>query len=163
MKTSELKGALLDYWVAQADPKGAGMRWEQHGADWIGFALIGSSPEFAGWIVTDATLLHDRATLRDAYPSAIFYSPSTDWSKGGPIIEREMIELIHDRDWREDGEFGRVWQGHDAAGGFYDGDTPLIAAMRSFVAAKFGHELPEAGAAPAHPVEGESDAQRLPR
>lgn len=59
---------------------------------------------------------------------------STDWSQGGPIIEREKIALSYDT-----GRFGWV-------ASFYDGDdvfggTPLIAAMRCFVASKLGDEV----------------------
>lgn len=134
MKTSELTGALLDYWVAKADSKGSGMRWEQHGSDWIGFGRIGSSPEFACWIVTDASTLHDRATLRDSYLSARFYSPSTDWSLGGPIIERERINIT-ERD-------GGAWQAHYSGSWAKHGPTPLVAVMRAYVASKFGYEVP---------------------
>jgi hypothetical protein len=57
---------------------------------------------------------------------------STDWAQGGPIIERELI-AIHG-DWKATlGE------------GTYEGPTPLIAAMRCYVASKLGDEvdLPE--------------------
>lgn len=160
MKTAELTGALLDYWVARVEPKGGGMRWEQQDRNWIGFGTIGSSPEFACWIVTDATSLHDLAALSAAHPSARFYSPSTNWAQGGPIIEHEMIELIHDRDWREDGEFGRVWQGHDAGSGYWDGDTALIAAMRAYVASKFGDEVSDDDSATRAAAQGENNADQ---
>lgn len=61
---------------------------------------------------------------------------STDWQFGGPIIEREWIELVHD---------GNTWEaigrgfGEDAPEGF--GPTPLIAAMRCYVASKLGNEV----------------------
>lgn len=66
------------------------------------------------------------------------YSPSTDWSQGGPIIQREGIELR--KDLRHI-NIARI-------GGFepdlnMPGDTPLIAAMRCFVASKFGEEVPD--------------------
>jgi len=71
------------------------------------------------------------------------YSPSTDWAQGGPIIEREWINIekrINEMHWTasvvyEDKE-------HD---GFErteaKGDTPLIAAMRCYVASKLGDEV----------------------
>ena len=67
------------------------------------------------------------------------YSPSTDWSQGGPIIEREIITLIHPR-W--DG-----WTAHkyddriEDESYTIDGPTPLIAAMRCYVASKLGDEV----------------------
>ena len=64
---------------------------------------------------------------------------STDWSQGGPIIERKWIELgaYHDQ-WRAvfHGEEGSIHQ---------DGPTPLIAAMRCIVASRLGDgvEVPD--------------------
>lgn len=57
---------------------------------------------------------------------------STDWAQGGPIIEREKIALYLN------GEDG--WTGEDGwkrATGF----TPLVAAMRCYVARKLGDEV----------------------
>ena len=54
---------------------------------------------------------------------------STDWSQGGPIIEREgmgVFKLGYVRGW---------------ASGFQSGPTPLIAAMRCYVASKLGDEV----------------------
>jgi len=68
---------------------------------------------------------------------------STEWAQGGPIIEREWINIekrINEMHWTasvvyEDKE-------HD---GFErteaKGDTPLIAAMRCYVATKLGDEV----------------------
>lgn len=66
------------------------------------------------------------------------YSPSTDWSQAGPIIEREVISLIgpsnHWPDWRAlyDNGIGA------SAAREVSGETPLIAAMRCYVASKLG-------------------------
>ena len=71
------------------------------------------------------------------------YSPSTDWSQGGPIIERELIEV-----GRQHGEWiaciNAPENGDWESTGQY-GPTPLIAAMRCYVASKLGDEveLPE--------------------
>lgn len=65
---------------------------------------------------------------------------SSDWAQGGPIIEREGINI--------DMNVVRMWQGKVARpSGFYKGlgKTPLQAAMRCYVASKLGDvvELPE--------------------
>jgi hypothetical protein len=65
-------------------------------------------------------------------------SPSTDWSQGGPIIEREGISITKSAHptgyWLADvGPDGAVKAG--------TGPTPLIAAMRCFVASKLGDEI----------------------
>lgn len=70
-----------------------------------------------------------------------WYHPSTDWAQGGPIIERERIGV-----WPSASIEG-VW----AARPDYEvhpnrlppthGDTPLIAAMRCYVASKLGDEV----------------------
>jgi hypothetical protein len=64
---------------------------------------------------------------------------STDWSQGGPIIEREVISLIHPK-WD-------CWTAHkyderdEEESYTLDGPTPLIAAMRCYVASKLGNEV----------------------
>lgn len=68
---------------------------------------------------------------------------STDWSQGGPIIEREGITLQKSRtSWkaeleREDSAYRY---------GFGRGPSQLIAAMRCYVASKLGDqvEIPDA-------------------
>lgn len=69
------------------------------------------------------------------------YPASTDWSVGGPIIERERIAL---RCWLECGWEADKWNFKFAEGSIC-GPTPLIAAMRCFVASKLGDavEVPE--------------------
>lgn len=62
---------------------------------------------------------------------------STDWSQGGPIIEREKITLRPDKDG---------WIAY-AKGKMLDigfpmcGPTPLVAAMRCYVASRLGDEV----------------------
>ena len=60
-------------------------------------------------------------------------SHSTDWAHGGPIIEREGIALKRIIDgWRAT----RDWIRYD-----FIAPTPLIAAMRCYVASKMGDEI----------------------
>jgi hypothetical protein len=71
------------------------------------------------------------------------YLPSTDWAQGGPIIEREGMDL---NPHGVDSSNGRIqWR---AAVQWLDesdfesiGPTPLIAAMRCFVASKLGDDI----------------------
>jgi hypothetical protein len=69
-----------------------------------------------------------------------FFNPSTDWSQGGPIIECEKLRLTpHKSGWSVE-----VWDlGTLLHMGV--GKTPLIAAMRCYVASKFGDtvEIPD--------------------
>ncbi len=59
-----------------------------------------------------------------------FYS--TDWSQGGPIIEREGITLTHQES---------RWGAQTDDDVFAYGPAPLIAAMRAYVASKLGDEV----------------------
>ena len=67
------------------------------------------------------------------------YAPrySTDWARGGPIIEREWISL-----WQVGRDY---WKADQGGLNSMSGSTPLIAAMRCYVASKLGDEveLPE--------------------
>lgn len=64
------------------------------------------------------------------------WSPSTDWSQGGPLIERFGIMLVNpesdDGYWEASPQDNPEWQ---------DGDTPLIAACRAIIMGKTGNEV----------------------
>ena len=118
MKTSELTGAALDWAGAIALGRGPKYNMESHGRTWRGWWLAGPGFEY------------------EPMPSY-----STEWAQGGPIIEREKIEITP---WGVNGD----WQARD----FYEpspgvpcavqyGPTPLIAAMRCYVASKLGDEV----------------------
>lgn len=69
------------------------------------------------------------------------WKPSTDWAQGGQIIEREWITL---ECWPNESDENMRW-----AGTIYDsrplcealGPTPLIAAMRCYVASVLGDKI----------------------
>ena len=119
MKVAELEGRLLDYWVARAE---------------------GYSES------DDSLMMHVDGTCRIAWhegddPDSL-YNPSAAWMWGGPIIEREQIYLIRSGDatvWLAAANV--IWLAdHDD---FEPGETALIAAMRAYVASKFGNEVPD--------------------
>ncbi len=70
--------------------------------------------------------LHTKGTGKYIYPSI-------DWAQGGPIIEREWVSVwqVGNKYWKAD------------VGGLHshNGTTPLIAAMRCYVASKLGDEV----------------------
>lgn len=70
------------------------------------------------------------------------YHPSKVWSQAGPLIERALIDLLY----MGDGVSEHYWRA-EAIGGYTasEGPTPLIAAMRCFVAYKLGDyaEIPK--------------------
>jgi hypothetical protein len=115
-KVSELDGAPLDAAVAKAE----------------GVELIDGSAGYpTAWD-------HDLACWRG-------WSACRDWRIGGPIIERDRITLkchengwhaLVDTDWSmSSDEVPLNWKGDG------EGDTPLLAAMRAYVASKFGDEI----------------------
>ncbi len=57
---------------------------------------------------------------------------STDWAQGGPIIEREGITIF---------QTGRDWMGYIRHDTESFAPTPLIAAMRCYVASKLGDDI----------------------
>jgi hypothetical protein len=67
-----------------------------------------------------------------------FYS--TDWALGGPIIEREGIATWFERYEDEDAGLP-CWFAAKYGEREYPGPTPLIAAMRCYVASKLGDEV----------------------
>ena len=76
--------------------------------------------------------------IHTPYPKPMFnrtipFCPSTDWVQGGSIIEREKISL-----WNR----GAIYAAEPFDASFdLEGPTPLIAAMRCYVASKLGNEI----------------------
>lgn len=104
-------------------------------SDLIGPALDWAVAQAAEYTTSTLDLLYDIKSYDK-------YRPSTDWVFGGPIIEREKIDLS----WQSAGQAGWMAYGHDSTDcgiPLYDGNgpTPLIAAMRCYVASKFGDEV----------------------
>ncbi len=117
MKTNELIGSTLDWAVAKCENT---LKNIDHFTSYGGVFLV--SFEHA--------------------PESGLYSPSTDWAQGGPIIEREGIGIrvhcTHNNvitSWAAE----KDWPMNVTAGSC--GPTPLIAAMRCFVASKLGDEI----------------------
>lgn len=93
--------------------------------------LTGLALDWAVWSVEFKDVTNNLDRLEAAlHPN---YTPSTDWSQGGPIIEREKVEIrpICPGTWRAINLVGYWW----------NGPTPLIAAMRCHVASKLGDEV----------------------
>ena len=106
MKTSELTGAALDWAVAQAE---GNVRLQYDSREGL---IINN---ILGWIP---------------------YRPSVAWQQGGPIIEREWIDLHCVND--------SLWEAEINANDYHNrknGPTPLIAAIRCYVASKLGDEI----------------------
>ena len=80
------------------------------------------------WAVSECEgLLHDDGTVSD------YWQPSELWEQGGLIIERERIEV---RPYD-----GVNWIATDNLTNHTVGATPLIAAMRCYVASKLGDDI----------------------
>lgn len=122
MKTSILVGAQLDWAVAKIE----------------GYPVSLSKTGFLIFI----------DPLIQCGPRGSAYSPTTDWSQGGPLIEREGID-VQQVFCAMEGSFSMPcgWQAvrHTRGGPINPprqvADTPLIAAMRCFVASKLGDEV----------------------
>lgn len=128
MKTAELTGAALDYWVAKA----------------AGVDAVMSDPHRNG--SRNMVTFYGRGY--DGHLDGRSYMPSVHWSDGGEIIERELIGLLP---VLHDGE--TCWMAaHPGYGSGCPGSTPLMAAMRAFVASKFGGEVDDRASA----LEGET-------
>lgn len=73
-----------------------------------------------------------------------YWAPSSDWSLGGPILEREQIQLQcldkarPSSRWRA---FVLLHEGDSLEAFSQEGATMLIAAMRCFVASKLGEDV----------------------
>ena len=81
-----------------------------------------------------------RGVVLDQFNNPVMYSD--DWSQAGPIIEREGIALrAYDHNaqkWSAETSINTVQTQLSA---FRTGPTPLIAAMRCYVASKLGDDI----------------------
>ncbi|MCE3262599.1 MAG: hypothetical protein K0R43_1678 [Pseudoduganella sp.] len=122
---SELSGAWLDYWVARAEGVPAGQLQVRQ--------------------VQRSDVFH---CVNVPQGPARVLDYSTNWERGGPIIQREVIKL------QPVLPSGSTWYGTTMRGLIESnlsevqmhrgkGETPLVAAMRCYVASKFGEEVPE--------------------
>ena len=122
IKTRDLIGPALDWAVAKCEGiplTFAGRKWPTDGANTV---------EYAPWAI------HPVVNGAGPYVGSLChrgFSPSTDGAQGGPIIEREKIGVHYEPMKTE-------WT---AMNGWAYGPTPLIAAMRCFVASKLGEEV----------------------
>jgi hypothetical protein len=101
-----------------------------------GAALDWAVAKCEGYFDIDMASVHEGVTDVFYFPR---WQPSTDWAQGGPIIEREKINL----GWVLcDGQ--EFWTATMYLAES-EGPTPLVAAMRCYVASKMGDEveLPE--------------------
>ncbi|RQV20650.1 DUF2591 domain-containing protein [Burkholderia cenocepacia] len=125
MKVSDLEGRLLDFWVARAEGNLVhgyssleNVVVEHYG---IGGEIEGRSP-LASW------------------------APSTEWDSGGPIIDHVPFGIFERVDGGWAAGIYRPQPGmRDLCIAYQTGDTLLIAAMRAYVASKFGEEVPDEG------------------
>lgn len=65
---------------------------------------------------------------------------STNWAQGGPIVEREHIS-VGDQTHIGGQPAHSAWYATNRKGAYGFATTPLIAAMRCFVASKLGDDI----------------------
>ena len=118
IKTSELQGAALDWAVAKC------LGWENgFPENLLGVRVKGFGRERIKW------------------------NPSEDWEQGGQIIEREKIKVAPNLNGTWHGQIRHTEShplcDHPVLAGWTNkhGPTPLIAAMRCYVASKMGDEV----------------------
>jgi hypothetical protein len=114
MKTSELTGAALDWAVAKCENLHPDTDYVSN-CDWGVFVNFSN----------------DYVNVR--------YTPSDDWGWAGSIVEREKISLVYN----ERPEDVEGWRSFCCVGEprMEYGSTPLVSAMRCYVASKLGDEI----------------------
>ena len=73
--------------------------------------------------------------LHDDGSAPAYFQPSIDWEQGGAIIECERISISPRNGYWEALYHDNLFQ-EDGSDYFQVGETPLIAAMRCYVASK---------------------------
>ena len=83
------------------------------------------------WMVTKCEGIQDSEFVRTHMDAWLY---STDWSQGGPIIEREKLDL----EWKSIAGCRAKYEWLDEPFHEAHGPTLLIAAMRCYVMSKLG-------------------------
>ena len=102
-------------------------------AELIGPALDWAVAKCEGYIGARHSWLHE-TTLKKIEDGS--FHPSSNWAQGGPIIEREKITITQSNDIMA--SIFRPEVGYEFK---KRGPTPLVAAMRAYVASKLGDEV----------------------
>lgn len=131
VKTAELSGAALDWAVAQA----ADVQFFQMGANWPGNSAVNEAARLGPVVIMDLV-----GKLRLGAGSCfVAWSPSTDWSQGGPLIHKHAIEVEPADRYAEFGnQWGATMIGRKSDVCWAGGDTPLVAACRVLVLGSLG-------------------------
>lgn len=114
--------------------------------------LIGPALNWAAAVADKRTILRTlckdivvrgrRADGSEILDDSYSFIPSEAWSQGGPILEREKLELRCNDDGWQAFCFGfPVAKAHRGQRIWASGPTPLVAAMRCFVASRMGDEI----------------------
>lgn len=136
MKTNELTGAALDWAVAKCENRT--ILHDPMKIDWRGYWIWEETPSGKGGIILSESVYQKigPTTKPSTKPETQQrgYSPSTNWQQGGPIIERAGIDVckVCPDTWRATPLHSTKWN---------NGHTPLVAAMRCYVASKLGDEI----------------------
>ena len=141
VEVSKLSGAALDYTVAKCQ-----------GRTLVRYP-IGHEPGHGWWIWEETSSGRGGIELSESIylpigprtkpktrASGERYTPSTDWSQGGDIIEREDVSVMRVyKDWPH------PWCADRNDQNFTNAETPLVAAMRAYVGCRLGDvvEIPD--------------------
>lgn len=118
MRVHNLEGAVLDFWTGKA----------------AGISRIE--------IVNGCCLI--KAPGLPSEPSMVPYSPSTNWADGGAIMESAGISIWRYPDldsWHAGLNFTCMREEGIRVNHYYQGPSALVAAMRCFIASKFGDQV----------------------
>jgi hypothetical protein len=98
--------------------------------------LTGAALDWAVALIEKPGIVGVRPDGKLGAAGNLAFSPSTNWAQGGPIIDREHISTAYVY-W---GEWA-AWDDKTMPPPKYRGPTPLIAAMRCYVASKLGDDV----------------------
>lgn len=124
MKVSELTGVQLDYWTARTGGRTA--------------KIMRPGERLNGIVLVEPTCVELTEGYSDWWQPFHVY-----WGSAGPIIERKRISLDWcgiEKCWIAGLVHAELPNGVNRTA--FRAETPIVAAMRAFVASKFGEEVP---------------------
>lgn len=132
MKTSELTGAALDWAVAKCEGMPERIVFGRGSVRDTGYCVERPNGTRLFYVLRNVwNRWFDKCETHPWGEGVGVWTPSTNWAQGGPIIERTGIDTYQ----------SGVWVAEIGGKHTTEGPTPLIAAMRCYVAAKMGDEV----------------------
>jgi hypothetical protein len=116
--------------------------WEFEGAQLD--LVVAQTAGLQGAQIVDGACMVPRPQAQPGESFLVHFRPTSNWADAGPIVERHAISIWRYPDldsWHAGTQFNFVREEGLKIQNYCQGPTPLVAAMRTFVASKLRKQM----------------------